>query len=74
MRNPDRTQLTFAIDTRSHRASREAHDMSGSDYIFATAIELLAALNERRVSSLEITQAAIEQIERLDPAQCDVRP
>jgi amidase len=41
--------------------------MSGSDYIFATATELLTAMKERQISSLEITQAAIEQIERYDP-------
>jgi amidase len=37
-----------------------------SDFAYATATELLAAMAERRVSSIELTQAAIARIERYD--------
>jgi amidase len=37
-----------------------------SDYTYATATELVAALAERRISSVELTQAAIGRIERYD--------
>jgi amidase len=37
-----------------------------SDYTYATATELVAALAKRRVSSVELTQAAIVRIERYD--------
>lgn len=41
---------------------------SNSDFTFATATALVDAMAAREVSSVELTTAAIERIERLDPA------
>ena len=40
--------------------------MSTSDYTYSTAAELIAAMNDRAVSAVELADAAIERIERYD--------
>jgi amidase len=40
--------------------------MSTSDYTYSTATELIAAMNDRAVSAVELADAAIERIERYD--------
>jgi amidase len=42
--------------------------MSTSDFTYSTAAELVAAMDARTVSAVELTEAAIERIERYDAA------
>jgi amidase len=42
--------------------------MSTSDYTYSTATELVAAMDARAVSAVELAEAAIERIQRYDGA------